>query len=265
MLRRGGDIDVRSADPEKFAADSLMREFRTVAVAAQVTEIKMFEVRGDNFAGELCGGVVGEMAVPADDALLDAPWAARIILQHFQIMIRFQHEHVGAADAFHDEFRRVSEVREKTDVCAVGAKKKANRIVGVVRHVKRINDDGAQIETSARFKQAELGIDPELRSNGVARLAITVNREFQFGSQSREPLDVIGMFVRDENAIKAFGRASNGQQALPNLAAAQARIDQQARVIALEISAVPAGTAAEDGELHWHDVTLGDNERSPQT
>ena len=80
MLRRGGDIDVRCADFEKFAADGLMREFRTVAVGAQVPKIKMFEVRGDNFAGELCGGVVGEMAVPADDALLDAPWAARVVL-----------------------------------------------------------------------------------------------------------------------------------------------------------------------------------------
>ena len=83
MLRRGSNIDVRSANFEKFAAHGLMREFRTIAVAAQVTEVKMFEVRGDNFAGELRGGVVGEVAVPADDALLDAPWAARVILEHF--------------------------------------------------------------------------------------------------------------------------------------------------------------------------------------
>lgn len=210
MLRRGGNIDVCSPDFEKFAADRLMREFRAVAVTAQMPEIKMFEVRGDNFAGELCGGVVGKVAVSADDALLDAPWTARIVLQHLQIVIRFQHEHVGPTHTFHDESCRVAKVREKTDVRAVGAKKKANRIVGVVRHVKRVDDDGAQIETRPGFKQSKVALDSELQSNGVASLPVTVNREFQFGSQSGKPLDVIGMFVRDENAIQAFGRASDG-------------------------------------------------------
>jgi hypothetical protein len=68
---------------------------------------------------------------------------------------------------------------------------------------------------------------------------------------------MIGMFVRDENAIQRFGRPGNGGEAFANLLSAKAGIDQEAGAFGFEIGAIAARTAAENGELHWHGPTLG--------
>ena len=69
-------------------------------------------------------------------------------------------------------------------------------------------------------------------------------------------LDVIAMLVCDEDALEQFRRAPDLRQALPNLAAAETRIDQNPGVFGFEVSAVAAGTAAQNRESHSHEPTL---------
>ena len=57
---------------EAFGHDAV-GEFGLVAFAAQVGEVKMFQLRGDDLRGGFGGGLVREMAVAAQDALLETP------------------------------------------------------------------------------------------------------------------------------------------------------------------------------------------------
>ena len=75
------------------------REFGFVAVATQVTEVKMAQIGRHDFCDAIGGGFVREMTVTAEDALLDAPRTAGVVLEQFHVVVRFEHESVRAADA----------------------------------------------------------------------------------------------------------------------------------------------------------------------
>jgi hypothetical protein len=64
------------------------------------------------------------------------------------------------------------------------------------------------------------------------------------------------MFVRDKNSAQVFRRTSDPQQSLTDLAGAQAGVDEQSNAIALEMGAVTAGTAGENGKPGRHAWTL---------
>ena len=50
----------------------------------------MAQSRRDDLFNNTCGGVVREVAVAAQDALLDAPGPFGVFLQQLQVMIGFQ-------------------------------------------------------------------------------------------------------------------------------------------------------------------------------
>ena len=74
--------------------------------------------------GGLRRGVVGEMTVAAEDALFEAPGAADAILQHLDIVIGLEHQGMGGADAFEDQFGDVAQVGQETDIHRGGAQRK---------------------------------------------------------------------------------------------------------------------------------------------
>ena len=106
---------MRRADFLKAFSHDALREFGFVALAAQVAEIQMAELRCHDLLGGISGGFVGKMAVSAENALFQTPRPARTVLQHFHIMIGFKHEGIGVAHAFADEPREVAEVGGKTN------------------------------------------------------------------------------------------------------------------------------------------------------
>jgi hypothetical protein len=63
---------------------------------------------------------------------------------------------------------------------------------------------------------------------------------------------MIAVFMGEENAVEAFRGTSDGREALSNLAAAESGVDEEACVVGFEVGAIPAGTAAENGELDGH-------------
>jgi hypothetical protein len=64
------------------------------------------------------------------------------------------------------------------------------------------------------------------------------------------------MFVRDEDAGQHFGRAVNSVEAIPYLASAQAGIDQEPRLARFKIRAIALRTAAQNGQMNRHALTL---------
>ena len=246
ILGGGLNVHVVRASFLKPFTDDAVREFRPIAVAAEVAEIQMAQFGGHNLFRGIGRSVVGEMSVPAQDALLQAPRSAGVFLQQFHIVIGFQQEHIGGADAFDDQFGRVAEVGEETNVARRGAQQESDGIGGVVRHGERIHHDVANLEAGARAEDAALPFHLKLEFDGFFREAVAVERDVQFCAEAGEALDVVGVFVRDQDAGQTFRRAADGGKPLANLPAAESGIDEDSRLCGFQIGAVTAGTAAED-------------------
>ena len=133
-------------------------------------------------------------------------------------MIRFQDEHVGGPDAFQNQFGDVAKISEKTEIRSIRAQKKSDRILSIVRNCKGFHRHVTDFETRAGREQAAIHFDVELKLNGFLRRAIAINRNAKFLRQHAEPLNVIAVFVSDENALQTFGRTTDGGEPLANLA-----------------------------------------------
>ena len=256
-MRRGIHARVGRANLVEAVLDRALGEFGTVTVAAEVAEVDVLEIGGHEIGEDGGGGVVAEVAVATHDALLHAPGAFEVILQHFHVVICFQHQDVGVADAFHHELRGVAEIGEETDFDAVAAEGETDGIVGVVRDGKSFDPDIADFEGGAGAEEAEIEFNIffrpivfELKFDGFLGEAIAVNGNGQLAAERAEAVGVVGVLVREEDAAEAFGRAADLREAFANLFRAEAGIDQEPRVTAFEIGAIAIGTAAQDRELN---------------
>jgi len=237
-------------------ADGKTSQIGTMAVAAEMAQIELPQLGRDQLFGHLGGCFVGKMAVAAEDALLDAPGAFGVVLQQFEVMVGFEQQHVRGAHAFDDEFGRVAEVGQEADVAVAGAEQKPDRVAGIVRDGESIHQHVADFKGGAGGKDLEFQRQSERGGDGIAGKPVAVDRDAQFRRQAGKALDMVGMLVGDEDAGEAFGRAANGEEALADLASAQAGIDEEAGLVRFEVGAIAAGTAAENGESHGHARTV---------
>ena len=120
------------------------------------------------------------MAVPSEYSLLQTPWSVHGILEHFDIVVGFKHEHVRRANAFYDESRDVTEISEKPDVHAVGAKQVTHGILRIVRDHKRLHLDVADVKSAAGCEQPPFQVRLGRQRHGILRRAIAVNRNPEF-------------------------------------------------------------------------------------
>lgn len=244
VLIGDGDFDVVAAEFEEAGGDGLVGELGAIAVAAEVAEVELLQVGVQDLVEDIGGGVIGEVAVAAEDALLQTPWTSHIFLQELQVVIGFQDNDVRAADAFHDELGGMAEVREETDGASTGIQDEADGVLGVVRDGKGVDAHLTQFERGAGDEHAAVELGRELAFDGFAGVAIAVNGDVEFGGDGGEALDMIAVFVGDENARQPFGSAADGGQSLADLAAAEAGIDEQTRLTGLQIGTIATGTAA---------------------
>jgi hypothetical protein len=89
------------------------------------------------------------MAVPAEDALLKAPGAARTILEHFDIVIGLNQEHVGSAHPLNHQARGVAEVGQNADIACRRLHQESNRVMGIVRNGKSLHKEVTELEAVA--------------------------------------------------------------------------------------------------------------------
>lgn len=101
--------------------DDAVSEFRAVAFPAQMAQIQLPQVRAHYLFDAIGGGFVGEMAVTAKDALLQCPRTMWAFLEHFDVVVGFEDEHVRGAEAVDDEFGDMAEIGGESDIGAVCA------------------------------------------------------------------------------------------------------------------------------------------------
>ena len=154
------------ADVVELFGHDVFGQFVRVALAAQVREVKLFQIGGHDLCDGFGGGDVGDVAVAAEDALLQRPRTARTVLQHFHVVIGFEHEDVGGANAFGHELGDVAKVGGKTDVARTGAENVADGILGVVWNGKGIDADIADLKTGAVVEEPPIHFGFE-RGGGI--------------------------------------------------------------------------------------------------
>ena len=76
-------------------------------------------------------------------------------------------------------------------------------------------------------------------------------------AQRRQALNVIAVFMGDEDAAQQFRGAPDGGKPLPDLTSAQTGVDEKPRLVGFEVSAIARGAAAQDRQFDCHAPTLG--------
>lgn len=154
-------------------------------------------------------------------------------------MIGFQDQDVGGADPLNDQFGGVAEVGEKTDVSPARAQEETDRVVGIMGDAEGIDADIPDLERRSGGEDPAVQLALELLFDGFFGEAIAIDRHPElFRAEDAESLNMIAVFVGDENTMEALGGPSDLGQALPNLASAKAGVDQQPGVVRFEIGAI---------------------------
>jgi hypothetical protein len=125
-----------------------------------------------------------------------------------------------------------------------------------VRDAESINRDITNIKSRAGRKNSALKLRFQLKFNRFASEAIAINRYVKFLGKANQPGNMVRMFVCDEDSRQTFRRAANGGKPLAGLAGAEPGINQYAGFASFQIGAIAVGTAAENGELDGHIITL---------
>src|SRR5579864_4444191 len=191
------------------------------------------------------------MASAAEDALLDDP-GIRTDLEHVKIMIGFQNETIGVAKMDLDELRHVAEVGDDCELGAIGAESESYRVGGVMRNAEGMNLDVTHSEGLSgmdRFDAAE----PFAKSvgknalHGIHSWLGDVERSFPESEHLRQAAAMVGVFVRDEDAVKVIDGLFNGREAGERFAFAQAGVNEEAGALGLEQGDVARAARRQDG------------------
>jgi hypothetical protein len=180
----------------------------------------------------------------------------KTILQHFHVVIGLEHEHVRASDTFDDQSRYVTEISEKSDVGSVAAEEKPHRILGIVRHGERFNENVADLETRSGTEEPAIEFYFELFFDRLLGRAIAIDWQSKLLRKNAEALDVIAVLVGDENPRQVFRSATDQRQTLANLSGTEPRIHKNTGLIGFHISAITGGTAAKNRQVNGHRPTV---------
>ena len=120
-----------------------------------------------------------------------------------------------------------------------------------MRDGKCFHRDFAEFKGRAGVEEAKIESGAfELEFDCFLGETIAVNGDGQFVAERAETVRVISMFVREENAAKTFGRATDLGEAFADLFGTKTGVDQEPSVAGLEVGAIAVGTTAKDRELN---------------
>ena len=199
--------------------------------------VKNFRV-GQKFADDR----VREMPRAAHHALLDVP-RIRPDLQHFEIVVGFEHQAVGIAQVNFHEFGQVAEVGDDRDFDSIRAKGEPQGVDGVVRNAEgrdfNVADDkslpGPNVLHAVQALVRSFRQDAQHFS---VRGFVQINRGAPLAQHLRERADVIGMFVGDDDTVETIDVASDRGKAPQRFFFAKPCVHQQTGLLRLEQGAV---------------------------
>jgi len=120
----------------------------------------------------------------------------------------------------------MTEVGQKANSSGGGMHEKPHGILGIVRHGKRLDGAIADLERGSSFEEPALESHAEGVFDGVFGEAIAVDWNAEAGAKDGEALDMIGVLVGDQDALKPFRVPLDARQAQADLPRAEPGIDQ---------------------------------------
>src|SRR4051812_3918522 len=147
-------------------------------------QVKVPQLRRNNFLHDLRCRFVREMPVAADDALLDAPRAPCVVLEHLAVVIGLQHENICRADTLEDQLGCMAEIREEANISFGRMHEESDGIIGIMRDGKRIHGNVSQLETGPGIENAEVELELQLGLDGFPRETVAVNWDIKFGREA---------------------------------------------------------------------------------
>ena len=173
--------------------------------------------------------------MPAEDALLEVPRSMRVVFQHVYIVIGFQQQHLGLTHAIGNQPGAMAKVGQETDLYRRRVKRKSHGINGIVRDRKCVHHKISDFKTVAGFEKLKIKSAVVVVPNLPGGVAVTVHRDAKLGGEHFEPGDVVGMFMRDQNAIESLRRTVQFKQASPDSFGAEATVDEYTRTRRFQI------------------------------
>ena len=216
---------------------------REVRIVVFLRDVRQNQVAGPavealGIGKKFAHGVIRKVASAGKDALLNDPrvWPN---LQHVEIMIRFQNQAIGRSQVELHKFRHVAEVGADGNLGAVGAKSKSDRVGRVVRNGKSVNVDIADRKTLARLN----GFDPAqalAKSLGKVVLKLGhggfghIQRGFPDAKNLRKAVAMVGVFVGDQDGVKAADFAPGSGQSRERFAFTKPGVNKDAGAFGFE-------------------------------
>lgn len=220
------------------------RYVRIVIVLGKVCEddvsrvgVKAFRI-GQKFADR----VIRKVSRAAHHTLLDVP-GIRPNLQHFKIVVGFQHQAIGFAQVKFHELRKIAEVSNNGDFRTTRAKSESQRIDGIMRNRKWRDFNIANNEAVSCTDVFDM-VQALLRTLGKNAVYFgvrgfgQVHRGAPLAEDLRQSADMIAMFVGDNNAVEAIDQALDRGQPPQRFFFAETRVHQQTRALGFEKRAI---------------------------
>ena len=210
-------------------------------------------------------GEIGKVAGAAEDALLDDPGVGADF-EHVQIVIGFEDEAIGVAEMDFDVIGHVAEVGDESELGAVGAEGEADGVGGVVRNGEGADFDIADGEALAGSDGFASG---EALAEGVGKNALE-SVEGGVGDEERcfpereglgKAAAVVGVLMRDEDAVEAVDVELQGGEAGEGVALAEAGVDEEAGARGFEQGDVARAAGRQNGNAQA-DRCLRENEKT---
>lgn len=257
----GDDQARRKAAPFERLRGAHAHDLRMVVVLAQMPQNQCLYAAVQIGFQVIAGVRVREMPVAAHHALLDAP-GIRTDLQHFQIVIGFEQQHLHAAQMDFDRFRHVAEIGGHADFDAFGMEAEADRIDGIVGNGEALDDDVADGPAGACLKRLDrrrrairLPVDQgrsELRNEDRERFFLLRAAP----QQARQTGDMVAVFMGDEDGVDIVDVLADGGEAPLQFPDAEAGIDQNAGFGGREKRRIASTAAREYAEPDQETILL---------
>ena len=245
VARRDGKADAQSARLQG-AADGVFGKLGGVVLVAQVREQNVARAGADAFDGEFRRGVVRQVPVLAQDALLEIIGVAAAF-EHHDVVIRFEQQHVRAEGGIVRLVGDKARIRQHSERACVALDAVADALFRVVRCAERADVQILDRKLFARGKgaQARLGV-----LDGRRGAECRVQWGGTFFGERRQSADVVDVLVRDENAVEVVEREVQCCERLRDAAAGDARVDEKVGIVVTDERGVAGARTGEGVKFH---------------
>ena len=121
-----------------------------------------------------------------------------------------------------------------------------------MRNGEGVHGEVADFKRRSGAEDAVVKSDRALRCDGFHGEAVAKNGYGNPDANRCQALDMVGVFVGNQDPIQRFRSPTDLSQTLANLAATESGVDEDASLFGFEICAVTAGAAAQDCESNGH-------------